>query len=537
MRFTCLLILLLPFNVWAQEDFIVEKLPDFINSSFDEITPVPSRDGRTLYFTRVGYPDFDRTLWLDSVDYAQKLGAEEYRKMLAKIYSEIGKARITNPERAAFNQDVWIARGDTAGFQTLEHPGPPLNNALPNSVVTITPDPNALYVINQFKPTGDMKKGFSVIRRQTDSTWTFPEPVEIKDFYTIKSDVSLTMSFDGEVLILAAARFDSRDLDLYVCFREGENKWTAPRHMGNVLNSEKRELTPFLSEDHRTLFFASDRWNSSGGLDLFLSKREDDTWMNWTPPLRFTYPINSPNNESQPYFNMTSGYLYFTSQRDGSSDIFRVRIAPPQPTELVITGRILNKATNTLVPGGKLRYGSNNITDNIITTEDGYYTLRIPKGIEFQLIPEKGGFSGKMEKVLFRRDYYYFQEFHNIDLYLEPLQEGSKIELRPIFFQQSKAIILEPSYPELQRLADILIENPNMAIRVEGHTDNMGKAEDLLQLSRDRAQAVKDFLVERGIHADRIETVGHGAQFPLTENDSDEERSQNRRVEVRITKI
>ncbi|MGI9158445.1 MAG: hypothetical protein ACR2K1_01700, partial [Saprospiraceae bacterium] len=289
MRFTCLLILLLPFTISAQEDFIVEKLPDFINSPFDEITPVPSRDGQTLYFTRVGYPDFDRTLWLDSIDYAQKLNAEEYRKMLAKIYSEIGKTRVTNPERAAFNQDVWIAQGDTAGFHTVEHPGPPINNALPNSVVTITPDPNALYVLNQFKPAGDMNKGFSIIRRHADGTWAFPAPVEIKDFYTIKSDVSLTMSFDGEVLILAAARFDSRDLDLYVCFREGENKWTAPRHMGNILNSEKRELTPFLSEDHRTLFFASDRWNSSGGLDLFLSKREDDTWMNWSPPLRFTY--------------------------------------------------------------------------------------------------------------------------------------------------------------------------------------------------------------------------------------------------------
>jgi outer membrane protein OmpA-like peptidoglycan-associated protein len=190
-----------------------------------------------------------------------------------------------------------------------------------------------------------------------------------------------------------------------------------------------------------------------------------------------------------------------------------------------------------LVTGGKLRYGSNNITDNIITTEDGYYTLRIPKGIEFQLIPEKGGFSGKTETVLFRRDYYYFQEYYTIDLYLEPLQEGSKIELRPIFFQQSKAIILEPSYPELQRLANILIENPNMAIRVEGHTDNMGKAEDLLQLSQERAQAVKDFLIGRGVAAERIETLGYGAQFPLAENNTDEERSQNRRVEIRITKI
>lgn len=536
MRFALFLILLCPFILSAQEDFVVEKLPDFINSAYDEITPVPSRDGRTLYFTRVAYPDFDRTLWLDSVDFAQKLSPEEYRKMLSKVYSEIGKTRITNPERTTFNQDIWIAHGDTAGFLSVEHPGPPLNNALPNSVVTITPDPNALYIINQFKPEGDMKKGFSIVHRQSDGAWAFPEPVEIKDFYTIQSDVSLTMSFDGEILILAAARSDSRDLDLYVCFREGENTWSAPQHMGNVINSEKRELTPFLSEDHRTLFFASDRWNSSGGLDLFLSKREDDTWLNWSEPLRFTYPINSPHDESQPYFNMTSGYLYFTSQRDGSNDIFRVRIAPPQPTELIIKGRILNRQTNTLISDAKVRYGSNNTTDNIISTENGYYTLRISKGIEFQLIPEKNGFTGIMQNVLFRRDYYYFQEYYIVDLYMEPLQEGSKIELRPIFFQQSTAVIQVPSFPELQRLAGILTENPNISIRIEGYTDNVGKIEDLLQLSQERAQAVKTFLVAQGIAAHRIETTGYGPQYPITDNSTDDLRSQNRRVEVRITK-
>ena len=531
-----LLFLLYPTLLTSQE-FIVEKLPEFINSNYDEITPVPSRDGNTLYFTRVAYPDFDHTLWLDSVDYALKLQPEAYRKMLAGIYTEIGKTPTKSPETSSFNQDIWVANGDSARFANLTHPGPPLNNALPNSLVSITPDPNAFYIINQFKATGDMNKGFSLIRRLSDNSWSAPDPVEIKDFYTITSDVSLTMSFDGKILILAAARYDSRDLDLYVCFKDGEHQWSVPHHMGNTINSNKRELTPFLSEDHSTLFFASNRWNSSGGLDLFVSRREDDTWLKWSEPVRLTYPINSPEDESQPYFNMTSGYLYFTSQRDGSNDIFRVQIAPPQATELVITGRVLNRKTGELLLGASVRYESESTRDNKVSAENGYYTLKIPKGLAFELTPEKSGFSGKPETILFRRDYYFFQDSYTIDLYADPMEVGSTIALRPIYFQQSKPQILETSFPELKRLADILLENQTMHILVEGHTDNVGKIEDLQTLSEDRAMAVKTFLTEQGVSADRIQANGFGPSQPISDNSTEASKQLNRRVEVKITKL
>jgi outer membrane protein OmpA-like peptidoglycan-associated protein len=634
------------------QEFIVEKLPEFINSSYDEIVPVPSRDGNTLYFTRVGYPEFDHTLRIDTTDYSKKLTADKYDLMLADIYSQIEGSRISNAARSTLNQDVWLAKADSFTFSAVSHPGPPLNNALPNSLVSITPDPNSFYIINQFKENGDMAKGFSIIRRGPDGQFMFPEPVEIRDYYTIKSEVSLTMSFDGEILILAAVRYDSRDMDLYVCFREGENKWSAPKHMGNTINSSERELTPFISEDHRTLYFASNRFNTTGGYDLFVSRRVDDTWTNWTTPARLDKPINSKSDESQPYFNMTSGQLYFTSKRDGSSDIYRVQIAPPQPTELYVKGRILNSQTGKLIEGAQVRYGGKTISDNLIIAENGYYSLKIPKGVLFNLTPEKNNFLGKPDSIIFRRDYYYFQdyytldlymdpspgyivpnepepepeiilkpaskplpadglyvkgrilnrktgqlipgatlnyntkagdlytaecpdgmysiqipkgvlfelnpemmglageadsilfredyvytkEYYTLDLYMNPLSAGNTIKLKPIFFQQSRDIILEQSYPELSKLADLLQKNPEIHIRVEGHTDNVGRPSDLLRLSEDRAVAVKNFLTEQGIHGERIQTKGFGASKPLNKNQGLEERKANRRVEVVITK-
>jgi hypothetical protein len=114
-----------------------------------------------------------------------------------------------------------------------------------------------------------MDRGFPRISITPDSIgWSFPVPVEIADYYTITSDVSLTMSFDGEILILSAARFDSRDMDLYVCFREGPGKWSSPRHLGNVINSAFRETTPYLSEDNSTLYFSSNRLGGMGGNDI-----------------------------------------------------------------------------------------------------------------------------------------------------------------------------------------------------------------------------------------------------------------------------
>lgn len=536
-KFVFVFIFFSPFLTQAQESYFqLEKLPEFINSKYDEITPVPSRDGNTLYFTRVAYPEFNHYLFLDSVDLYKKYPTEKYERLLRNIYSELAGRPVKDPVASSFNQDVWITEGDSANFYFLIHPGEPLNNALPNSIVAITPDPNAFYCINQFSEKGDMAKGFSLISR-VDSLWNHPTPVEIDEYYTITSDVNLTMSFDGQVLILSAVRHDSRDMDLYVCFNKSGNIWSAPQHLGTVINSDKRETTPYLSEDNTTLFFSSNRWESSGGNDIFMSKRLDDTWKNWSRPVRVVQPVNSSADDSQPYFNMTSGYLYFTSNRDGNSDIFRVQIAPPQPTEFTIRGRIFNRKTRDIVPNTTVRYGIANGSKNILTSSDGFFTLKIPKGVAFELTPEKGAFAGSTETVLFRRDYYFFQDYYQVDLWLDPLEVNDKIELQPIYFQQSKAIILKNSYPELERLSTIMQENPTLEIRIEGHTDNVGQPDDLFRLSEERAESIRNFLIGKSIEARRIETIGQGPKFPITDNSTDELRSQNRRVEIIITKI
>jgi len=249
---------ILPFLAEAQKKYEVEKLNTGINSNgYDEITPVASLDGNTLYFTRVGYPDYIKSLVEDGVEISVKLGEAEFRSYLANIYTRMGKRKVYDPSRSEFNQDIWIAQSLNGTFDQITHPGPPLNNAMPNSVSSVTPSSNELVVINKFEEDGGMKKGFSIVRDLGNGDWTFPEPIGIENYYNTGSDVNMTMSSDGRTMILSLENYDSRGKnDLYISFKKGESTWSQPKNMGNMINSAARETTPYLSEDNKTLFFS-----------------------------------------------------------------------------------------------------------------------------------------------------------------------------------------------------------------------------------------------------------------------------------------
>lgn len=527
------------FSIDAQV-FRVEPLNNGINTeAYDEISPVVSIDGKTLYFTRVAYPIFDRTLKLEGKDISSELSEGEYQQKLIKIFSEIAGKQVTNPEKSSFNQDIWIAESIFNDFEKISHPSYPLNNALPNSVSALTPNGNELVVINRFSQYGGLQKGFSISRKKSNREWTFPEPIEIQNYSNINSDVNLAMSADGNVLVLSMQRHDSYgENDLYVCFKTGTNQWSEPKNLGAKINSAYRETTPFLSEDGTRIFFASNRRGTLGGSDIFYIVREGEGWDEWSTPYRFVEPINSDADDSQPYFNSATGYLYFSSNREGSLDIFRAELMPPNPIQVTIKGRILNSKTEKLQPANVLFsvVGENHL-ESVYVSDDGSFEFSIPKGKTFRLMPEKSGFSGREDTVSFQSNYVYYKA-HHIDLYLDPMQVNERIALKPIFFEQSKAKVLEESYASLDELAEFLKENWTVSIRIEGHTDNQGDKNALQKLSEDRANAIKEYLVyKKFIQPLRIETVGMGDQIPLNNNSNDELRSKNRRVEVIITKV
>lgn len=533
--------------------YTLEKLNNKINTRYDEINPVVSLDGKTIYFTRVGHPSFDKTLKVDDADFSRTLSFEDYRDRLKEIYRQLGEPDCSNPVSSAFNQDIWIAASERDVFDKVEHPAYPLNSALPNSVCAVTTDPSMIVIVNQFFKDGSMQKGFSFAKRDHHNDWNFPEPLFIYDYYNMEAGVNLTLSKDNEVMILSLAKEDSQGKnDLYVSFRIHTTLWSAPEHMGSIVNTEMNEITPFLSDDKQFLFFSSDREGTSGRQDIFVSERLDDSWTNWSVPEPLPEPINSPVDDAQPFLNRRTGFLYFTSTRDGSSDIFRVKYYQPETAK--------TKSQRPLIASPKTTVTRPDITCLVVDAVTGEnlsalvsYGSLVDEDFTHHLDIKKQGFkiSPSEEKLLrFKIDKEgYISRNLKVDLSnssslsdgvlkitLDPLRVNTRISLDPIFFMRGNDRILSGSYAELDRLAGILKEYSNIQVNINGHTDNVGDSWALYQLSENRAIAVKQYLIRSGISSFRIKTKGYGPSKPITDNSSETLRAKNRRVEVVITR-
>jgi OOP family OmpA-OmpF porin len=517
----------------------IEKLNNEINThTYDEISPILSVDGHTLYFTRVGAPDFNRTLVLNGED-VSTTRPDEYDRYLKQIYTQITGRKVSRPDQSDFNQDVWVAESTDEFFDRVWHPKAPLNNALPNSICSRTTIPNQFIVVNQFPQKGGLRRGFSVIHQLPGDKWSFPEPLRIRNFSSSGEGVNLNMSYNGEVLFLSLKRKDTRgESDLYISFQNQDGTWTAPRNLGPYVNSGYKDATPYLSDDMRTLFFASNRPGASG-MDIYYTQRKGNGWDEWTIPLRLSPPVNSPADDSQPHLNAATGYLYFSSSRDGSSDLFRVRLEEPTAQdEIWVQGRILNSVTGEQLSAKVFTQllQKSDVEPTFYFSADGTYRVKVPKTSLTQLKPERKGFIGNPAFLDLDPHQYYFKPIQQ-DLYLDPIALNAKISLPPVFFEQSKSTILSSSYRQLEHLYQVMNDHPEMHILIEGHTDNVGPRQGLIDLSKDRADAIKTYLRNKGIAMERIQTRGYGPDQPLNNNLNEEERRKNRRVEFRMVKI
>lgn len=482
------------------QDFILQKLDVSINTdTFDEIAPCISGDGQRLFYTRTGYPDFDQTLIEFDQDLSVVLAKKQYDQRLREIYGLLGDRSGGKIYQSDFNQDIWEASWNGNDFVTDNHPEYPLNNALPNSVSSFGSNDTTLVVINQFVEGGGMAKGFSTVNQKTDGTWGFPKPLPINNYHNSGEDVNLTMSSDGKVIILSMEREDGMgESDLYMSFKQSNGNWSRPENMGSGVNSPWRETTPHLSTDGRSLYYASNRgYTTTGGSDIYVQERIGDNWKNWSAPRRFKAPVNSDAHDSHPYFNSATGHLYFSSTRDGSSDIFMIQISEPKlisdpaPTPAMAMANVAKAKKVVILKSQKIK--SRKEKQRIESLAISHPIIKTPASV------------------------------------------GKKIELNPILFRQSTAEILSRSYFEIERVADYLQRHPYVKIRIAGHTDNQGDTNQLYVLSRDRALEVMRSLAKLGeIDTGRMEAVGHGGDLPVASNRTEKGRKKNRRVEIEI---
>jgi len=199
-----------------------------------------------------------------------------------------------------------------------------------------------------------------------------------------------------------------------------------------------------------------------------------------------------------------------------------VRDAKTQkPVVATVTYRLLSGAeTSGDAPADSVKSGR---------LAGNYQIAAEPLSIYALTVKAKGYFSQSDTLTVTRAD-----KLRDFDLV--PIEAGTKVTLKNIYFSASKFDLKTESFPELDRLAQLMKENPAMSIRLEGHTDTVGEFDANVELSRNRVNEVRRYLATKGIDAGRIETIGYGPSRPISTNKSLKERPENRRVEMVITK-
>ncbi len=484
-------------------DTKIERLANTVNSEFDEIMPVIAPDSRLLFIDRKNHKD--------NVSGIQ-------------------------------NDDIWYATLENGQWTEAKHLSEPLNNNSHNYVCTVTPDGNTLLLANKYVKDGKSIGGVSISNRINSlDEWTFPQEVKIDNYYNLSKFAEFFLANNRKSLLLAVQRKDSYgDRDLYVSFAKSDSTWSEPRNLGNTINTAGIELTPFLAADDKTLYFSSNGFSGYGETDIFMSRRLDDSWVEWTEPVNVGSFLNSKDWDASCTIDAKGEYVYFVSydnSNNQSADIFTAKIPKevrPEPV-VIISGKVLNQKTKKPVNA--------EIIYEILQTSieagfakanptTGEYKIILPAKNSYGFWAKASGFFPLSENIDLTNITHY-QEI-NKDLFLIPIEAGQSVKLNNIFFEQGTAVLMPQSYSELTRVAKILKDNALVKIQLEGHTDIEGIAALNMKLSYERVDFIKQFLVEKGISAERIITQAFGDTQPITRQRDDESKKLNRRVELRI---
>lgn len=498
-----------------------ELLPT-LNTSGNELHPVLSPDGSTLYLSRTRYP-------------ANTEGNTESGDAWMSVSSDKGRTWSTPTRVDALNT--------------------PQNNGV---MAVVGPEGNSLLVRGTYERDGSFRdEGVSEVLR-SGGKGVRPVPLNIQNYYTAGPSTTFFMTPDKKVLLLSLERGDTQGgNDLYLSTPTANGVWSEPRSLGGVVNSPGFEFAPWLSPDNKTLYFSSYGHAGYGSADIFVSTRLDETWTRWSEPRNLGNQLNGPGFDA--YFTLTPDgkQAYYASARtaNGPADIFRTAtnvqrtVAPPDSTAPVVavpvvhpvpavvprtllTGRVLNaKTKQPLAAEVKIVRLDNNLVFNATARSlpgTGYYQFTLPPG-RYQVL-------GSSETFLNATDTVSMTGSRTLDLLLVPAAVGSSLELPTLIFAQGKFTLLPASYAELNRLARTLADNPTVNIRLEGHTDNQGPAHLNQKLSEDRVGEVRRYLIMRGVPENRISVVGYGGTHPRASNEKEETRKLNRRVEFTIVK-
>jgi outer membrane protein OmpA-like peptidoglycan-associated protein/tetratricopeptide (TPR) repeat protein len=444
----------------AQENpvyVIQNNLGDIINTSFSDFNPVVSADENVMvfmtalkFYNALKYAKKVDGKWTEPINITPEIQSDG--NQYANSLSKDGTQLFLNIEDN-FNSDIMFSKYQNGRWDKSELLNKNINTKFWESHASISPDGESLFF------TSNKKDGFG-------------------------------------------------EMDLYVARKGANGDWGEAQNLGPALNTELNEDHPFLSEDGKVLYFASQGHFNIGGYDIFKSEQIADG--SWAKPINLGYPLNTTDDDLFFFPSGNGKYGYqarFADDNFGLRDIYRFEIFESESEYLAALKQISEELTKPIVEEVAEVKGEG-------LKEVGQ---ELKEEVKQEITEEK------VEEV-------------------KPEAELKIVFLRAIFFDFDKFSLTNQAITTLDNLTDIMKLFPEMHIVAIGHTDAIGTDAYNMNLSAKRADSAVGYLKTKGVEAGRlqIKALGENEHIAINQNpdgsDNPEGRKLNRRVEFKVIK-
>ncbi len=460
----------------------------------------------------------------------------KYDEYLASLNAENNQLLFTRniwSDSPLGNEDFYMSRSlEDASWSEASALGTAINTPGLEGALSISPDGKRM-----FFAAADRQNGYGnfdiYYSYKVNDSWVKPLNIG-KPISTSAWESQPSISADGSELFFASKRKGNvGKIDIWYS-QLVNNTWQDPINLAAV-NTEGSEQCPVIHPDGQTLYFSSTGHLGMGKSDIFYVRRDAEG--NWGEVKNLGYPINTQNHETGVFVDRKGEKAYYSSENgENGLDLYSFdlpKAAKPRYTTYV-KGRVIDAITKLPLVADLeiINLESNKVLHKIDSNSDGTFLLTLPTGQQYAYSAEKNTYLFHSENFDLRNNAN--AGVYNLTIELHPIEKEESIILKNIFFETNSFVLKNISDPEIQKLYELLKANTSMEIELVGHTDDIGEDTYNLALSEKRANAVKEKLLEKGIAANRIRAKGKGEEQPIVTNDSDENRAQNRRVEMRI---
>jgi outer membrane protein OmpA-like peptidoglycan-associated protein len=492
------------------------KVVGGVSSMYDEYLTYISPDGKKCFFTRKA------------------------------PYQDKNQVYQTDKEKESFMISERDANGNFDAGKKMEEPFNLTNDNQGGCTISLD---NKHLIFAMMKDEGGMQPNVDLYITHADAEGYWGEITKLSPNVNDPKywDSQPTLAADGKTLIFASDRPGGYGgIDLWMTVKDLKTGiWSVPKNLGPTINTSQSEKTPFIHSDSHTLYFCSNGLNGFGDYDIFYSKADEKG--NWGEPVNIGSPINGPTEDVGLFLSKDEKNAYFFSYNEGKVagkgigryDMYTFELYPEAQPNAVgfVTGSIKDEKGEAVadaiveIKNTVTNEKINAVVDSASGTWIAAISLAKKENIVITIKKDSVAFNSKVVDI---KNLTAQSAPINIPIAVMKAEKDKSYIINDIHYETNSADIEQRSKLILQSFAEYLVENPNLYVEIQGHTDNKGNPKDNLALSTDRAYSVKSYLENFKVNGKRITAKGYGQEKPLADNGTEAGRAQNRRTEFLI---